>query len=284
MPSYLIPNVAVGVGKVRRQVIQSLSSLSMSATASPQSEVEIANYGDVVAMEYILTQSTTGTLTGANPIDRAIASIAIKDKKGNPIMSNIRGRDLVIFDRLLNIGNNRAVPTTSGTGQTYRWFVPHNIEQKDMPARLQATIAAFSDMATSGATGGTVTLDIVAWYQDKSNVTYTQRFFRISQAIVSGSNRFGPNLPRGVVIQHILFSVGTEANITDLTLNSDGNSELSLVRPTDLTGIDAVRLTDGHVTGQFSLYNSPFVAIDRSVLDVTGAGSDTIEWYLALAD
>lgn len=284
MPNYLLPNVAIGVGNTKRAIVQSLSSISMGASASPQAEIDIPNYGDVIALELILTQLTTGTLVGPVPMERAIQQISIKDKSGKPIWSSIRGRDLKIFDRLLNVGNNRAVPNTSNSSQTYRWFIPCDIEQKDQVARLQATIAAFSDMATSGATGGTVTLDVIAWYQDQTQIAFTTRFMRISQSIVSGLNRFGPNLPKNITIQHLLFAVGTEANITDITFSEDGNAELQEVRPSDLTGIDAVRLTDGHVTGEFSLFNSPFVATDKTILDVDGAGSDTVEWYLIIAD
>lgn len=283
MPNYIFPNIAAGDGKLRREIIQSEASITMGTANNPRTEVDIPALGDLVALEVELTQSTTGTLTTAGTLDAALAGIAIKDVRGTAIWNSIRGSDLPLLDRVFNIGRSRTVPTTSGTAQTHRWLLPFNIELADMPARIQVTIAPYSAMAASGATGGSVTYNLVAYYQDKSNIQVTQRLSRITQTIVSGLNRFGPNLPKQTLIQHLLFSVGTESNITSVNFSSDGAAELREITPSDLTGIDDVRLVSGHVTGQFSLYNSPFVSTTKSILDVTGAGSDTVQWYVITA-
>jgi len=283
MPSYLVPNSALAKGRIKKATVQALSSISMSASASPQAEIDIPTYGDILGFEVVLTQLTAGTLTDANSVDYAIQGIAIKDRSGRPILSKIRGKDLPQLDRMLNIGRSRTVPDTANSANTHRFFLPCNIEKKDQTSRLQLTLAPYSDMAT-GATGGTVSIDVIAWYVDQSNIDTTQRIFRISQSIDSGLKRFGPSLPKGVVIQHLLFKVGTESNITDITFSADGKAELQDVRPTDLQAIEDVRLSDGHVTGQFTMLNTPFVSTDRTILDVTGAGSDTIEWFIIVAD
>lgn len=284
MPNYLMPNVAMGVGKTRFAKVQSVSSVSMGASAVPQTETDIPNYGDVTAIEVVLTQSTAGTLTGAKTLDYSLQSLAIKDKKGNPIWSSIRGIDLPVLDRLFNIGVNRTVTTTSASSATHRWLIPCNIEQKDQTSRIQVTLAPYSDMATSGATGGSVSFDVIVYYQDQTQLTFSQRIFRLTQSLVSGACRFGPNLPKGTTIQHLLFKVGTESNISQIDFSADGSSELNALRLTDLQAIEDSRLVSGHVTGQFSLFNSPFVSTDKTRLDVQGAGSDTIEWFVVTAE
>ncbi|MBI4360323.1 hypothetical protein HY572_00960 [Candidatus Micrarchaeota archaeon] len=270
--------------RVKRLTIQSLSSVAMAASAATQSEVVIPNVGALVALEFHLTQSTTGTLTGANTLDYAIQDVKISDKGGNAIWQNVRGRDLAIIEQLFSpMGINTAVATTSSSSQTRRYYLPNAIAQKDMDARLQVTIAPFSDMATSGATGGTVTLTVVGLY---SNVDsgFTQRYMRLSQSIVSGANRFGPNLPQGRRIELVGFTVGTEANVTDFTLSRDGSLELSALTPADLIALDQDRFVSGHITGRFRVPVTPFIPSSQMQLDVTGAGSDTINWYLGIRE
>lgn len=283
MPNYLIPNTALGVGKTRFAKVQSVASLAMGASAAPQTEVDIPNYGDIIAVEVVLTQLTAGTLSASKTIDYSLQQLAIKDRSGKPIWTGVRGIDLSKLDRFLNIGRTRTVPTTLNTATTHRWLIPCNIEQKDQTAKLAVTVSAFSDMAT-GATGGTVSFDIVVYYQDQSQIAFTQRIMRLTQSIISGVNRVAPILPKDKVIQHLLFSLTTESNITDIDFSADGSSELSGIRLSDLQAIEDVRLISGHVTGEFSLLNSVFAVTDRTILDVNGAGSDTISWYLVIAD
>jgi len=285
MPNFNVPNIVLSEGKFRKVNVLSLSSIAMGTGVSPQTEVDIPAYGDLVGLQLVLTQTTAGTLTGAKTLDYAIDGLAVKDKSGRPIWQRIRGVDLAFLERYLSgKGRSRTVPTTSGSSQTHSYYIPTNIEFKDMVARIQVSLAAYSAMATSGATGGTVSLDVIAYYVDKSNAQFTQRIQRTTQTIGAGTYRLGPILPKQVAIQHLLFKVGTESNITSLLFSSDGRQELDDITPTQLANMDDVVQTSGHVTGQFSLYNSPFVSDTKTIFDIQGAGSDSVELFIVTAD
>lgn len=286
MPAYQLPNTVRGQGRVRKAVIQSLSSVSLGASQSPQNEIDIPNRGDMAFLEVVLTASLTGTLSGPKPFDNVLAFLSLKDKAGRPIFSSVRGTDLEPLDFFLNRGRQKSVANVSNSAQTARFIIPCNVETKDMTARLQVTLEAYSatTLATSGATGGTVSLDFIAWYMDTTDLKFTQRIYRLTQSIVSGLNRFAPNLPKDVVILYLLFTIGTESNLTNVTFSADGSTELDQLRPTDMQAIDDTVYVSGHQTGWFSLYNSPFQSDTKTILDVTGAGSDTLQWYCIVAD
>ncbi|MBI2445109.1 hypothetical protein HYV43_01840 [Candidatus Micrarchaeota archaeon] len=270
--------------RFKRQTIQALSSISMSASAAPQSEVTIPNVGALVGLVLHLTQSTTGTLTTAATLDYAIQSIDVKDRQGNWIAQNIRGRDLTFIETVFGAnGINTSVATTSGSNQTRRYFIPLEISQKDQDAKLQVTIAPYSDMAASGATGGTVSLTVVGIYST-NDPGYTRRYTRLSQSIVSGTNRFGPNLPQNRKVAMVGFTVGTESNVTDVTFTRDGTVELPAITPADMIALDQDTFVSGHQTGRFKLPLTPFVPNPVTQLDVNGAGSDTVNWFLVLME
>ena len=273
----------------KTSIVQSLSSIAMSASSAPQSEVDIPNQGDVIGLNFELTQSTTGTLTGANTLDFSIENISVKDKFGNPIWQNVRGRDLNEIEGLTSFYVNgkgifTSVATTSGSSQTRRYHVPFRIDRAMFPCKIQITVAPFGSMATSGATGGTVSLRVDAVYKDESANNTTDRILRLSQAIVSGTNRFGPNLPKGRVISHMAVQAGTESNVSKITFSRDGSFEISDFTSAVWTALDQDLFNSGHQSGLINLYNSPYVASEQSILDVEGAGSDTLQWFIFLSE
>lgn len=269
--------------------VQSLSSISMSTSSAPQSEVDIPNQGDLIGLNIELTQSTTGTLTGANTIDYAIENIAIKDRFGNPIWQNVRGRDLNEIEGLSSFFVNAkgiftSVATTSSTAGTRRYHIPFRIDRAMFPCKIQTTLAPYSAMATSGATAGSVSVRVDGIYKDESANDTTDRILRISQSIVSGTNRFGPNLPKGRVISHLAVQAGTESNISKITMSRDGSLEIADYTSAVWTPLDQDLFNSGHQSGLVNLYNSPFVATEQSILDVEGAGSDTLQWFIFLSE
>jgi len=285
MTNQLFPNMAISSGKLKRATIQSLSSVSLGASASPQSDVDIPIRGDMIALGVEITGQTTGTLSGANTISSFIDELAIRDGSNRNIYSKVRGVDLPMLDRFLNVGRSRTVPTVvSGTDKTHNFLIPVNIERKDMVARVQVTLSAFSAMATSGATAGTVSVKLVAYYADSSNANFTQRIKRVSQSLVSGTNRWAPNLPKNTAITGLLFTIGTEANLSSVEFSANGDSELADITVNELSSIDDTRLVSGHVTGQFDLYMSPFQSTTQTILDVVANGTDTINWFFITAD
>jgi len=282
--NYLVPNTALGKGKIRIRTVQTLSAKAMTASEATQDAVDIPSQGDILGFEFVLTQSTEGTLTGAKTIANAIKNLSIKDVRGQAIWSKIRGIDLSLFSRYMNIGRNRTIATSANSANTHRWFVPCNIEMKHMTARLETTIAPYSDMATSGATGGSFTLEVKAWYMDETQIDFTQRFSRRTLDIISGSKSFAAILPKSKFVQNMLFTIGTESNISSINFSENGDTELSDLKLAGLITLDDERLVDGHVTGEFSLYNSSFTPTDLTQFDVEGAGSDSMQLFLVVAE
>lgn len=274
---------------VKTSIVQSLSSLAMSSSSAPQSEVDISPQGDVVGLNFELTQATTGTLTGANTIDFAIENISIKDRFGNPIWANVRGRDLNEIEGLMsfyvnNKGIFTSVATTSSSNQTRRYHIPMRIDKAQFPCKIQITVAPFSAMATSGATAGTVSLRVDAVYKDESANDITDRIMRLSQAIVSGTNRFGPNLPKGRIIAHLALQAGTESNVSKITLSRDGRLEISDYTSASWTAMDQDLFNSGHQSGLVNVYNAPFVASESTIYDIEGAGSDTLQHFIFMSE
>lgn len=271
------------------RVVQSLSSLAMSASAAPQTEVEIPNQGDLVGLVFILTQVSTGTLVTPNPTSYAIQDISIKDKKGNPIWQNIRGQDLVRLkfwhgQHVNGKGINTAETNSSTSSATTYYYVPLRVDTVDQPVRYQATIAPFSAMAASGTTGGTVSFECTVLYKDEAANNTTDRDIRLTQSVVSGTNRFAPNLPRGRIVNNLNFTIGTESNLTTIVFSRDGSAELTDLTAARMIALDQDIYNSGHVTGRFDLYNSPFVTTENTLLDVTASGSDTVTWFVRISE
>lgn len=274
---------------VKTAIVQSVSSLAMSAASSPQTEVDVPNFGDLIGLNIELTQISTGTLVTPNTIDFAIESMSIKDRLGNPIWQNIRGRDLNEFELLNgfyvnNKGINTAVATSSTSSATRRYHIPFRIDGAMYPVKFQMTIAPFSAMAASGTTGGTVSVRVSAIYRNESANDVTDRLLRLTQAVVSGTNRFAPNLPKGRLINHLAFSIGTESNLTRVTFSSDGSAEISDFTISEAVALDQNLFNSGHVTGIINIYNSPFVSTDVTIYDIEASGSDTLQHLIVLSE
>lgn len=285
MPNTKMPNSQLMKGRIRKEVIQTLGSVAQGGSSATQTEEDIPTRGDIIGISVELTQISVGTLVTPATIEKAIENLTIKDVSGRLIWSKMRGQDLTIIDRYLNIGNSRTVPTSSTSSASHSWFIPLGIEKKDQKARMQVTIAPFSAMAASGTTAGTVSIKLVAWYADESKIPFTQRFQRITETLNSGLNRYAPDLPKGVPITNIFLKFNTaESNLSELDFTADGNTELRDMTAADMTVVDDVVLTDGHVSDEFSLYNVPFVATSKTIFDVTGSGSDTVEMIVLTAD
>lgn len=281
MVQELLPGVSLMRGRLRKALVQSLSSVSLNATStSTQSEVDIPIRGDILAIGIELTVAAGGTLSSANTLASAISEISIKDKGGVAVWTKLRGTDLPILDRFFNVGRSRTVATITNSAQTHRFMIWNPITTGDQGARLQLTLASYGALDSSGATSGTVSVVVTAYYADAGNVGATQRISRITQSCVSGTNRFAPNLPKGKQITDLLFSLSTEGDIDSITFSADGRAELASITLGELEAFDDVRLVSGHVSGQFSLYVTPFVADTNTQLDVEASASEDINWFI----
>lgn len=265
-------------GKYRNDLIKS-ETVSMTAAVTPGSEIAVPNYGDVAGFIINITQSTTGTLTGAKTLDYAINEVVVKTKKGETLTQSVRGIDLLFIERNRMKGKSRTIATTSSSSQSETFFIPLNIEKADLDAKIRLSIAAYSAMATSGATAGSLYYELYAVYYDNTEKLGTEQIRRITRSLNSGSNTLGADLPKDVTITNIMFKVGTESNITSIDFTGDGNKELDAVTPAFLKAHENALYVSGHVSNEFSLFNSPFYSSSKSRLDITMSSSDTMELF-----
>jgi len=278
MPNAILP--VIGQGKFRRTTVQSLSAISLTASAQAQSQLDIPIYGDLIGIGFDVTCTASGTLSTPTTVNHAIQEVSIKDKSGIAIWQGIRGSDLGMLENFRNLGRARTVTVLTGAANNYYTFIPCNIEQKDQTARIQLTLAPYSDLASSGCTGASVNITVVAYYKDQSAITYTERFSRQTFTTTTGRNRLASFLPQGSLITDVFFS-GTEAYLSSIDFSENGAAELSGMTVADLTALDNDRLTGGHVSTKFSLYVSPFKPNTTTVFDYVGqSSSDTVQLFL----
>lgn len=278
MPNAILP--VVGAGKFRRQTIQSLSSISLTTGAQAQTQVDIPVLGDIFALGFDVTVTATGTLSTPLTVNHALSEVSIKDKSGISIWQGIRGQDLGMLENFRNLGRARTVTVLTGGADNYYTIVPCNIEQGAQTARLQLTLNPYSSLATSGCTGATVSINVIAFYKDQSAMTYTERISRQTLSTANGRQRFASFLPQGSLITDMFFTVGTESYLTSIDFSENGAAELSTITRQDLIALDNDRLVGGHATYAFSLYNSPFRPNTTTVFDVIGSSADTMQLFL----
>jgi len=268
----------VNTGKLKNHVIET-KSVTMSASEQAQNEVTIPAYGDIYGLVINITQNTTGTLTGAKTIEKAIKGVSLKTKSGELVLQSIRGQDLLFLERYLNKGISRTIPTASGTDASETFFIPINVEKADQEAKFQMVVAPYSDMATSGATAGSLAYSVNVLYYDQTENVSTQKIQRTTKAVVSGTNTFGIDLPKRVTINYLLFKVTTEGNLTSIRFTADGKKELDGVTVAYLKALDQASLVSGHISGEFSLYNAPFYCDVPTAFDVVASSTDTMEIF-----
>jgi len=261
---------------MRRQTIYSSGSVSLTNAAQDLTEKPIPNYGDLYALEVILKVTATGTLSTAKTIDRIVKSLNIRDKNLKPIYQNIKGTDLRLLEHKFGrLGINTATSVAvDATVVTRKWFVRCYVDSTDLSGTIGATLDSYAVLAASGCTGGTVSLQIDALYLDGC-VDHTTRYSAVDMTLVSGSATFGPSVPKQAVITGVAIAVGTESNFVDITISRDGGTELQSLTADDIIAQETQELVSGHVTNEFKIPVSNFVAQDKTVFNITGAGSDT---------
>lgn len=269
---------------VQKRTFYDSGSITMTANLQPQREVTVEAYGDIRAFIIEITQSTTGSLTTASKRSYAVDSININDKTGVPIWSGVRGRDLAMLHLYGNNGNSISETDTSSSSGTDTYYVPFRVDLSAQPAKMVVNIAPYSDMAASGATGGTVQVAISAVYDDSSEDNSVERIHRIQKSLSSGTNSYGPDLLRGRKVFQTYFKVGTESNLTNVSFSSDGRVELDQFTRGQIIGFENAALIDGHQTGIFQLYHTPYAVSEKSRLDFQGGGSDTVQLFLRMRD
>jgi hypothetical protein len=276
-------------GKILQSVVQPKTrivadySVSMGTSDLAQSQVIIEPLGDITALEFRITQSTTGTLTGPRPIETAIKSIVVVDRAGKPIL-DIKGTDLPKLDFWTNgVGSYNPSVNTSSTPQIKTWVIALPIKLEDQPAKLQVVFAPYTDMASSGATGGSVALRITAWY---GVAPYTLRIYKRDLSLSAGDNNLGINLVDGkdILPNGLTLDVASEATINHITFSSDGRMDERAKLPlAELIEIERIVYKNGHITGLINLFVAPFrTDISRTKLTINASASTTVTvWHFA---
>jgi len=278
----------MGAGQRKSRTVVQYSSVSLTTGTQVQSNVVLPTPGDVLGIDIDLTVNVAGTLTGAKTVENAISRFSVADRTGKSIV-DVAGTDLPFLSLLLtDIGAYTTPETaTASTNKYYRDLLAITATLANQPLQLQVTFAPYSALATSGATGATVSLTIGVWYGVATNTT---RIYKRAVNVTAGDNFEGVNLVNSSMDSKtnlftktniLAFSIGTESNLNYVTFSSDGSADdLGKLIPQQLINLEDNRYRDGHQTGKFNLFVSPFVVQTQNTrLDFNAAGSDTITIY-----
>lgn len=254
---------------------------SVAYTASTQTQTQVVidpSFGDVSGFAFNLTSTATGTLSSPTPVTRAISQIVVTDNQGKTLLQ-LQGRDLDKIAFLLSPqGEYTTASNNSNSPVSWNAILPVNIATKHQPAKVQVTFAPYSALASSGATGGTLSLSVDVVYAPTNGLTHQINVVQL--ALASGSNTYSSSLANLNTLQ-LGFAVGTESNINYLNFSPDGKVDVySSQTLQSFIDLDNALMRDGHQTGIFNLWVSPFnYSTSSSRFVVNGAGSDTIYVY-----
>jgi hypothetical protein len=274
---------ADGVSLAVQPIVRTLAEYSeaMGTSDNVKSQVIIEPRGDIVALSFRLTQSTSGSLSGARTIDNAIKSISLVDREGKPIF-DIKGTDLPKLDFWTNgVGSYNPAPVTSATPQTRTWVLAIGVKLQDQPAKLQVVFAPYSDMASSGATGGNVALRIDVWY---GVATHTTRVYKREKALSVGDNALGVELVDGKNLIGLFLEFVNESNINHITFSADGSIDNRAKQIlAQLAELERIVYRSGHITNLYNLFVAPFrTDITKTKLTINASSATSVViWHIA---
>lgn len=271
------------MGNKKARTIKEYSAVALSTSDQTQNTENIIPLNDISEVDLELTVGGAGTPTSPQSILKAIKRFNIVDAQGTNVI-DVAGTDLdKIYQVLtsLNYGGQRGhyvtIPTYTNANQTIAMTLPLPIKLENQPAKLQITLAPYSDLA-SGLTGGTVTLKVRTWY---GAIQTGIRVYKKTVSIVSGDNSLGINLVNMKDTVAMALTVGTESNINNVSFSTDGQMDDYSKMPLQFF-IDQEKqeLVSGHTTGLVNLFVDRFVSnITMTRLDINAAGSDTVNVY-----
>lgn len=270
-------------GDQRLKSRQLFSDTKTLTTANQDgSQVEIPNLGDVAGIKISITASATGTLTTPTKLSAIIRELAVVDKKGEPIFQGVAGSDFNMLHYLTNLAGTKITETDfSNSAATDTYMLQMSIDSNDLPAKIKFGYNPYSSAAASGATGGSVTVDVEVFYRD-GTTDKTYRCYKQSLSMVSGTNEIGSYLNRKRIVSKI--GVGfTEANLTSVLVSADGSEELNLKTAALQSYVDTARAA-AHISGKLLLPCAPFLATDKSRLSVVTSSTGTLDLYQFMVD
>ncbi len=270
MPSELI--------QPKTRTIAQYSSVSLTASAQVQNTFYVPPVNNVTGLDINLSVTSVGTLVTPTPVINAISRLVVMDKSGQNIM-DLSGSDLAKVALLLSPRGAYVTPAVNATtAVTWNCIIPITASLSEQPLSVQVTFAPFSALAASGATGGTITLTLNAWFGSALNTT---RIYKKSVSVLSGDNSEGIALVNGKSTSILGFSIGTEANLTDVTFSATGAvDDYNKLLPQQIIDLENEVYQDNHQTGLFNLFVTPFNAdITNTRLVFNCSSTDTINLY-----
>jgi hypothetical protein len=264
--------------------VQDTGSVTLTTATQNQTEAKAAILGDITSMLLVITNSTTGTLTGAKTLPNAVNLCTISDSNHN-VLATFPGSEIPYLSFLTSPrGTFQAGSTVSSTSTTNQWEIALPWKQLISPIYFKLTIEAYSNLATSGATGGSTEVVTNVYYEDDPTITaniLSHKLILFDKAVVSGSNDISSQLTQAVSMVQIAerMTSGTDTNFTNTTLREDGATVLESITLAALTERDAIATVSGHQAGFFILPHSPFVPDGATQLLIQASGSDTARIY-----
>jgi hypothetical protein len=258
-------------------------TVNLTTGTQQQQIIELPNEGDLKEFLIEVAATAAGTLTGANKLSEVIDSIKITDRNGDPVFSNVKGKHLKTRHFF---GNLKAITesTVSASTQTDTYSIPIRVDQSRYPVFVQITFAAYSALATSGATAGTGRVRVTGMYLDDPNDRRTERWFIRTKSLASGVQNIAPDIIKDTKILATYLQFATEADLTDVTFSRDGALELDQWTVTQFTGFDNAKTISGHQTGLFSLYHDPYVATAKTRFDMNMSSSEDVDFHFFSED
>ena len=267
---------------IRTRTVKTWSSVSLTSSSQTESTETVQPLGDIIGFQFDLTAKAAGTLTGANTLLAAIDTVTITDGSGQTIFDGT-GEDLARAGLWLSRGGKYVSPSTITTSdQTWNAQLNLPIKLSDQNVKVQVSFAPYSDLAASGANGGTVSLTLRAIYDSLGKDARTMRMYKVASSVASGDNALGSQLPNVGNVGVMAFTVGTESNISNFSLSYDGTvTDISKASTLYVEEWENDIYISGHQTGLFELPIKPFsVSPAKTRFDFSMSGSDTITTYL----
>lgn len=262
-------------------------SETLTSNTQPQKEVSPSVLGDITSFEIETTASATGTLVSANGTNDVVNTIAISDKNHKSLES-FYGSEIPYLAFLTSPRGTYTAPTTvTSTSATDKWEIALPAKLAAQPLFVKVTLAAYSALASSGATGGSGEVVINAYYEDDPAiqagiVTHGVTFFDLGT--VNGSTDLSPNLTKGQNLVQLAWRMtsASDSNFTYYTLNHQGNVYFSEEKTSAMVARDTIATVSGHQAGFFISAMSPFVPDSTTYFHIQGSAADTARVYQVL--
>jgi hypothetical protein len=263
-------------------LIKQYSNESLDAAANPLSP-QIANvYGNLSGFDFQLTVSASGTLVSPNNILSALQEIEVDDANSQPIyqLDNLDLPNLAYMQS--SLGKTFVIPTVSTSSASVDFFLPWTMKVADQPLTLKVTLAGYGALASSGATGGTVSLAVRGAYNQFTGAYPTLRMLKARVPnLAVGDNELQKYLASNVIVSSLsLFDEGsTDANTNYITFRPSGAVDIEKIQPSNIIALENANTVSGHIAGLYPLPEQAYQNNPATYLSVNLINSTTYRIY-----